>query len=123
MNEDALGVDHPRTITCRACVADVCQKQGFFDKASPLLEEVVSARERVLGRDHPHVATALNNRALLLRAQVCTERCMWMLLGTSTTCSLSAPSELFKASTSLCFKVLAENESPSADFRSTLCAT
>ena len=51
-------------------MADLCQKQGFLDKASPLLEEVVSARERVQGRDHPDVASALNNRAALLENQV-----------------------------------------------------
>ncbi|CAN0382279.1 unnamed protein product, partial [Scytosiphon promiscuus] len=39
------------------------------DKASPLLEEVVSARERVQGPEHPDVASALNNRAALLQKQ------------------------------------------------------
>ncbi|CAN0458451.1 unnamed protein product, partial [Scytosiphon promiscuus] len=70
INEVALGVDHPSTITSRAWMADLYTKQGFLDKASPLLEEIVSARERVLGHDHPDVASALNNRALLLKAQV-----------------------------------------------------
>ncbi|CAM9754953.1 unnamed protein product, partial [Pylaiella littoralis] len=69
INEVALGVDHPSTITSRAWMADLYQKQGLLDKASPLLEEIVSARERVEGHDHPNVASALNNRAGLLESQ------------------------------------------------------
>eukprot|EP00903_Cladosiphon_okamuranus_P008466 g8133.t2 len=45
------------------------QNQGLLDKTSPLLEEVVSAHERVQGRDHPDVASALNNRAEMLKNQ------------------------------------------------------
>lgn len=70
INEVALGVDHPSTITSRAWMTDLCEKQGFLDKAAPLLEEVVCASERVLGHDHPDVASALSNRAGLLYKQV-----------------------------------------------------
>lgn len=58
--EDSLGADHPSTIMARVWMADVFTKQGIFDKASPLWEEVVSARERVEGRDHLGVAAALD---------------------------------------------------------------
>lgn len=70
IEEAALGVDHTRTITSRAWMADLYQEQGFFDKSSLLMEEVVRAREHVLGCDHPEVAIALHNRAGLLKTQV-----------------------------------------------------
>ena len=70
ISERALRANHPSTITSRAWMADLYKKQSFLDKASPVLEEVVSARERVRGRDHPNVASALNNRAGLLQNQV-----------------------------------------------------
>lgn len=70
INERALGADHPDTIESRAWIADLYQRQGFLDMAAPLLKEVVSTRERVQGRNHPDVASALNNRAGLLKDQV-----------------------------------------------------
>lgn len=75
IKERALGVDHPSTITSRAWMADSYMKQGFLDKAPLLLEEGVSARERVQGPDHPNVASALNNLAVLLKSQVRAKRC------------------------------------------------
>lgn len=51
-------------------MAFLYEKQGLPDKASPLLEEIVSSRERVQGRDHPDVAAALNNQAQFLESQV-----------------------------------------------------
>lgn len=51
-------------------VAESYLKCGLPGKASPLMEEIVSTRERVLGRDHPDVASALSSRALLLMEQV-----------------------------------------------------
>lgn len=74
INEVALGVDHPSTITFRAGMADLYQKQGLLDKALPLLDEVASSLERALGPDHRDVASALSNRACLLRSQVTAKR-------------------------------------------------
>lgn len=56
-----------------AWVADLFVKQGVFDKASSLWEEVVSARERVQGRDHPEVASAIVRWTHSLFAQVRSE--------------------------------------------------
>lgn len=36
--EVALGMDHKETIQSRGLMGDLYKKQGFFDKASPLLE-------------------------------------------------------------------------------------
>ena len=48
--------------------------QGRLDEAGPLFERSVAIREKVLGLDHPDVATALNDRASLLQQQVRTVR-------------------------------------------------
>lgn len=70
IREVALGVDHPTTISSRAWIANSYTNLGFLDKASPLWEEVVNTRERVLGHDHPQVGSDLINRARLLDKQV-----------------------------------------------------
>ena len=44
--------------------------QGKYDEAGPLYERSLAIREKALGPDHLDVATALNNRAGLLRVQV-----------------------------------------------------
>lgn len=44
--------------------------QGKYEEAGPLYERSLAIREKALGPDHPAVATALNNRALLLNSQV-----------------------------------------------------
>ncbi|CAN0435258.1 unnamed protein product [Ectocarpus sp. 12 AP-2014] len=50
-------------------MADLYAKQGLLDKASRLLAGVVDARERIQGRAHPDVASALNERAVLIYQQ------------------------------------------------------
>lgn len=56
-------------------MADLYTKRGLVNKASPLLQEIIRARERVQGPEHPDVASALNNLAELLRSQVGHESC------------------------------------------------
>lgn len=48
--------------------------QGNYAEAEPLYEQSQAVFEKVLGPDHPEVATSLNNRAVLLEAQVRTAR-------------------------------------------------
>lgn len=45
--------------------------QGKFDKAEPLYKQSVELREKAFGPQHPSVATALVNLAVLLSQQVC----------------------------------------------------
>lgn len=70
IDKRSLGVDHQSTIMSRAWIAKLYEKQGFLGKASSLLQEVVCARERVLGNEHPDVALTLRNLAAVLSAQV-----------------------------------------------------
>jgi tetratricopeptide (TPR) repeat protein len=41
--------------------------QGRYDEAEPLYKRDLAITEKALGPDHPHVATTLENYALLLR--------------------------------------------------------
>jgi CHAT domain-containing protein/lipopolysaccharide biosynthesis regulator YciM len=43
--------------------------QGNYDRAIPLAKSALAIREKVLGKDHPDVATSLNNLAELYRNQ------------------------------------------------------
>lgn len=70
IEERALGADHSNAIASRAWMAELLRKQGFLNKASRLLEEVVSALERVQGFEHPDYASAVSNWAVLLENQV-----------------------------------------------------
>ncbi len=44
-------------------------KQGKYDEAIPLAEQALAIRRKVLGQDHPSVATSLNNLAALYESQ------------------------------------------------------
>lgn len=70
INRETWGNEHPRTLTSRAHLAELYAKNGNRRKATQLWYEVISARERVLGPDHPEVASALNSWANLLYTQV-----------------------------------------------------
>ena len=48
--------------------------QGKYDEAKPLYERSMRIYKHVHGREHPYVATALNNLAKLLSAQVRNEQ-------------------------------------------------
>ena len=43
--------------------------EGKYGKAIPLAEEALAIRQRILGKEHPDVATSLNNLAELYRVQ------------------------------------------------------
>ena len=44
--------------------------QGKYEEAEPLYERCQAIMEKVLGPEHPSLATTLNNRAALFYAQV-----------------------------------------------------
>lgn len=70
IHEVALGVDHPKTITSRASVAGLYMKQGWLERAAPLLEDVLGTRERVQGHGHPDTVAARLHLTRLLCQQV-----------------------------------------------------
>jgi hypothetical protein len=50
-------------------LASTLYAQGDLGGARKLEEQVLEASRRVLGEDHPHTLTAMNNRASTLSAQ------------------------------------------------------
>jgi hypothetical protein len=48
----------------------VLNKQGKYDEALGIYQEVLNIRERVLGKEHPDTLTTRNNMALVLNKQV-----------------------------------------------------
>ena len=52
----------------------VVAMQGNHGDAKPLYERSLAIREKVLGPDHPDVASSLNNLAMLLNNQVRVDR-------------------------------------------------
>lgn len=55
----------------------ICQDK--YTEAEPLYARCQAICEKALGVEHPHVATALNNRAGSLRAQVRENRCLQII--------------------------------------------
>ncbi|CAN0212696.1 unnamed protein product [Ectocarpus sp. 6 AP-2014] len=55
--------------TARGRLAHVLEKQGKYEEAEPLYVRSLAINEKALGRDHPAVATILNNLAGLLHSQ------------------------------------------------------
>ncbi len=49
-------------------LAVLYRAQGKYTKAEPLYQRSLTIREKVLGPEHPNVATSLENYASLLRA-------------------------------------------------------
>ncbi|MCP4655318.1 MAG: tetratricopeptide repeat protein, partial [bacterium] len=61
--------DHPDVLTARHNLAETLSAQGDLAGARQLQEQVLEARERLLGADHPDTLTARNNLAATLYAQ------------------------------------------------------
>ena len=55
----------PRPSAC--CL--LYKSQGRYEAAEPLYQRALAIREKVLGPDHPSVATSLDNLALLYKSQ------------------------------------------------------
>lgn len=50
-----LGLEHPSTLISMYNLAVIWKEQGLDAKAIGMMEDCMDMRERVLGRDHPHV--------------------------------------------------------------------
>ncbi|MFI6522653.1 tetratricopeptide repeat protein, partial [Spirillospora sp. NPDC050679] len=61
--EQALGEDHPYTLTSRNNLASIYQAAGDLKQAIALHEKTLADRQRVLGEDHPATLTSRNNLA------------------------------------------------------------
>ncbi|WP_311469799.1 tetratricopeptide repeat protein, partial [uncultured Actinomyces sp.] len=61
--DEALGPDHPRTLTSRNNLAVAYESAGRLDEAIDLHERTLADSERVLGPDHPDTLTSRGNLA------------------------------------------------------------
>ena len=57
------------SLTCLFWIAELYYQQGRYAEAEPLYVRSLSIREQQLGRDHPLVATSLNNLAALYNSR------------------------------------------------------
>ena len=60
---DALGPDHPDTLTTRGNLALAYRESGNLQKAIDMFEDVLTDRTRLLGPNHPHTLRTRGNLA------------------------------------------------------------
>ncbi len=64
---DALGPDHPDTLTTRGNLALAYRESGNLQKAIDIFEDVLTDRTRLLGPDHPDTLGTRGNLAIAYR--------------------------------------------------------
>ena len=64
---DALGPDHPDTLTTRGNLALAYRESGNLQKAIDMFEDVLTDRTRLLGPDHPDTLGTRGNLAIAYR--------------------------------------------------------
>src|SRR6266700_628198 len=62
-------MDFPEAARLLEQTGDYLQGHVQYEQAEPLLQRALTIREKLLGSDHPGVATSLNNLAMLYRMQ------------------------------------------------------
>jgi tetratricopeptide (TPR) repeat protein len=67
--EQALGLEHPGTLSNLNNLALLYWKQGKYEEAEPLYQRALEAKERVQGLEHPSTLNTVNNLAILYRNQ------------------------------------------------------
>ncbi|KAG8736677.1 hypothetical protein FRC10_009055, partial [Ceratobasidium sp. 414] len=68
-SRQALGEEHPHTLSIMHNLACTYQKQGLYDQAEALQVQVLDARKRMLGDEHLDTLTSLDSLALVYRSQ------------------------------------------------------
>ncbi|KAH6989185.1 kinesin light chain 3 [Ilyonectria sp. MPI-CAGE-AT-0026] len=67
--KNALGPDHPSTLTSMANLASTYRNQGRWEEAEKLEVEVIETRKTKLGADHPDTLIGIGNLASTYRNQ------------------------------------------------------
>ena len=67
METRVRGPEHPDTLTSMADLASIYRDQGRWKEAEELEVQVTETRKRVLGLEHPHTLTTMNNPALVAK--------------------------------------------------------
>ena len=69
LRRDALGVEHPETLTSSAGLGDILHLLGRLDEAEELLVSTLEERTKVLGETHPDTVGSMNDLGLLLQTR------------------------------------------------------
>ncbi|KAF2999044.1 hypothetical protein E8E15_000155 [Penicillium rubens] len=67
--ENALGREHPDTLTSVSDLGLVLSSQGKYDEAEAMHRRALEARENALGREHPDTLTSVSNLGDVLSSQ------------------------------------------------------
>ncbi|KAK5710085.1 hypothetical protein LTR17_019198 [Elasticomyces elasticus] len=84
MSKQALGEDHPNTLTSMANLVLTYLNQGRWKEAEELNVQVVDTRKRALGEDHPDTLTSMANLALTLNGPGESERSLKVIRSCAT---------------------------------------
>ncbi|KAF8595674.1 FabD/lysophospholipase-like protein [Ceratobasidium sp. AG-I] len=68
-SRDALGNEHPATLTCMANLAGAFRRQGRLEEAEVLQTEVIELNKRVRGHEDPETLSSMHNLALTYHNQ------------------------------------------------------
>jgi serine/threonine protein kinase/tetratricopeptide (TPR) repeat protein len=66
---ETLGIDHPETLASMRKLAHLYSRQGRYNEAATLQEEVLEVQQRILGEDHPDTLFSMNHLAHCLLQQ------------------------------------------------------
>jgi tetratricopeptide (TPR) repeat protein len=66
---DALGKEHPETLTSVNNLASVLQNQGKYEEAEPTNRRALEVYEKALGKEHPFTLASVKNLAMVLQDQ------------------------------------------------------
>jgi tetratricopeptide (TPR) repeat protein len=69
LRKEALGPEHPDTLTSMSNLASVLNSQGKYEEAEAINRQTLVRREKVLRPEHPDTLTSMSNLALVLDSQ------------------------------------------------------
>jgi tetratricopeptide (TPR) repeat protein len=69
IRENALGVEHPDTLTSVSHLGSVLSMQGKYDEAEAMHRRALEGREKVLRQEHPDTLTSVSNLGIVLSRQ------------------------------------------------------
>lgn len=67
--KDAVGENHPSTLTCMAKLSAMLADKGRYEEAETLARQVLNTRKRELHEEHPDLLTAMSGLAMILGEQ------------------------------------------------------
>jgi tetratricopeptide (TPR) repeat protein len=69
LRKEALGPEHPDTLTSMSNLAQVLNRQGKYEEAEAMSRQELECTKKVLGPEHPDTLTSMSDLALVLDRQ------------------------------------------------------